>query len=146
MPAMRLHAPSTSPKPRIPRRQQKYEQPVLDASAKLLRVVPEIYTIWNFRREALSPILAAGGEAAVKAAEGELALTQACLTENPKSYSTWHHRKWVVAHGLGSLVRELALVSKARFREIVLYANFLCNSILNTLCGVALVAHSCIRC
>ncbi len=35
-----------------------------------------------------------------------------CHQENPKSYSTWHHRKWVVAQGLCSLERELALISK----------------------------------
>ncbi len=37
----------------------------------------QIYTVWNFRREALGPVLAAGGEAAARACEGELALTQA---------------------------------------------------------------------
>lgn len=42
----------------------------------------------------------------------ELALTQACLQENPKSYSTWHHRKWVVLKGLADLNAELKLVSR----------------------------------
>lgn len=35
----------------------------------------QIYTIWNFRREALTPVFEAGGEAAQKASDGELALT-----------------------------------------------------------------------
>jgi hypothetical protein len=39
----------------------------------------QIYTIWNYRREALEPIFAAGGEAAQAASAAELALTQACL-------------------------------------------------------------------
>ncbi|KAG2496268.1 hypothetical protein HYH03_005501 [Edaphochlamys debaryana] len=95
------------------RKQRKYEPAILDASAKLLKVVPEIYTLWNYRREALEPAFAAGGEAAQKASEGELALTQAALMDNPKSYSAWHHRKWVVAKGLASLDRELAVISKA---------------------------------
>eukprot|EP00879_Flechtneria_rotunda_P012814 GHRR01013380.1.p1 GENE.GHRR01013380.1~~GHRR01013380.1.p1 ORF type:complete len:149 (+),score=36.73 GHRR01013380.1:268-714(+) len=94
------------------RRQHRYDEAALKASEKLLKVVPEIYTIWNYRREALQPILKAGGEAAQKAADNELALTQACLLENPKSYSTWHHRKWVVLQGLADLQKELKLVAR----------------------------------
>jgi hypothetical protein len=37
---------------------------------------------------------------------------QACLTENPKSYSTWHHRKWVVLQGHADLQREMKLVNR----------------------------------
>mmetsp|Transcript_19954 Transcript_19954/g.55579 ORF Transcript_19954/g.55579 Transcript_19954/m.55579 type:complete len:385 (-) Transcript_19954:202-1356(-) len=95
------------------RKQQRYDPVVMDASAKLLKVVPEIYTIWNFRREALTPVFEAGGEPAQKASNTELALTQACLLENPKSYSTWHHRKWVVLKGMCNLEAELRLVSNA---------------------------------
>lgn len=35
----------------------------------------QIYTIWNFRREALASVFEAGGEAAKKASDTELALT-----------------------------------------------------------------------
>jgi geranylgeranyl transferase type-2 subunit alpha len=72
----------------------------------------QLYTVWNYRREALAPAFDAGGEEAQQAADGELALTQACLQENPKSYSTWHHRKWVVKKGLANLQLELKLVAK----------------------------------
>eukprot|EP00887_Chlorella_sp_A99_P001811 scaffold19.g1811.t1 len=84
----------------------------LGLAAKLLELNPEVYTVWNWRREALAPVLAAGGEAAVAAAAGELAVTERALHRNPKSYSTWHHRKWVVGHRLSSLERELELVGQ----------------------------------
>eukprot|EP00798_Chlamydomonas_sp_ICE-L_P016048 gene16048-22184_t len=95
------------------RRKMRYDDMVMDAAAKLLKVVPEIYTIWNYRREALAPAFEAGGDAAQKASNGELALTQACLADNPKSYSTWHHRKWIVLKGYADLQAELELIGKA---------------------------------
>mmetsp|Transcript_37806 Transcript_37806/g.84312 ORF Transcript_37806/g.84312 Transcript_37806/m.84312 type:complete len:375 (+) Transcript_37806:69-1193(+) len=95
------------------RKLKRYDDTVMVASANLLKVVPEIYTLWNFRREALTPVFEAGGAAAQQASDQELALTFACLSENPKSYSTWHHRKWTVLKGLCSLPAELKLISKA---------------------------------
>lgn len=116
----------------------------LEVSATLLRLNPEVYTAWNHRKEALEPVLSAGGarrrpgkglgracsneiswaapvnmslpslplvgESAVEAAAKELQLTQEALMRNPKSYSAWHHRKWVLGYGLSSLEAELVLV------------------------------------
>ena len=44
-------------------------------------VSPQIYTLWNYRREALEGVLGAGGEVAHKASAGELALTQVTAHE-----------------------------------------------------------------
>jgi len=43
---------------------------------------------------------------------GRRAQTQAALRKNPKSYGTWHHRRWVVCQGHCSLERELALCAQ----------------------------------
>lgn len=95
------------------RKKRWYHSTALSASAKLLKVVPELYTLWNFRREALQDVFSGGGPAAQEATEVELALTMACLKENPKSYSTWHHRKWVINWGKADLNQELKLVNSA---------------------------------
>jgi geranylgeranyl transferase type-2 subunit alpha len=111
----------------------RHDAAALTAADRLLRVVPELYTVWNFRREAAQPVLDAaveaaqrlreknknkGGEddqddraptataAAAAVAKGEAALaaelelSQACLRENPKSYCTWHHRRWALDQGV----------------------------------------------
>jgi geranylgeranyl transferase type-2 subunit alpha len=107
----------------------RHDSAALTAADRLLRVVPELYTVWNFRREAAQGALqealkaakelreqqeqrddadnddnnerrraaVAKGEAAVNA---ELELSQACLQENPKSYCTWHHRRWALDQGV----------------------------------------------
>lgn len=45
-------------------------------TALVVTPLAQIYTIWNYRREALQPVFEAGGDAAAAASEAELALTQ----------------------------------------------------------------------
>lgn len=53
-----------------------------------------------------------GPEAARKAAAQELHVTQAALMRNPKSYGSWHYRKWIIEHRLLPLEKELQLVQQ----------------------------------
>lgn len=132
-----------------------YDKETLALAAKLLEQNPELYTVWNYRREALHNQLkvgasaapidnlhcastmraavssttetasvsswwkaficlqgADGPEAARKVAAQELQLTQAALTRNPKSYSSWHYRKLITEQQLLPLEDELQLVQQ----------------------------------
>ena len=53
-----------------------------------------------------------GHEVAQKIAQQEMQVTQAALTRNPKSYSSWHHRKWIIQTHLVPLDAELRLVKQ----------------------------------
>jgi geranylgeranyl transferase type-2 subunit alpha len=94
------------------RASRNYDPRNLELSARLLELNPEIYTVWNYRREALQPPISNGGDEAVTVVAQELALTERALMRNPKSYATWHHRRWAVDAGCCSLEKELALVGK----------------------------------
>jgi geranylgeranyl transferase type-2 subunit alpha len=94
------------------RKDHEYGEESLKMSEKLLEMNPEMYTVWNYRREYLAPILEGGGDVAVEAVTHELGLTEKALMKNPKSYSTFHHRKWIVSSGFCSLEHELVLVEK----------------------------------
>ena len=48
---------------------RRYDPETLALGGKLLELHPEVYTVWNHRREALQPVLAAGGDAAVTAVQ-----------------------------------------------------------------------------
>jgi len=87
-----------------------YDPALLKMSEKLVEMNPEMYTVWNYRRAYLDPVLAGGGDGAVDAAGRELEVTARALMQNPKSYSTFHHRRWVVSQGFCSLEKEVALV------------------------------------
>ncbi|KAL4433395.1 hypothetical protein ABPG77_010248 [Micractinium sp. CCAP 211/92] len=91
---------------------KRYDAESMALAGKLLELHPEVYSVWNFRREALQPVLDAGGEPAVAVVASELALIERALQKNPKSYSAWHHRRWIVAKGFCSLERELQLVGR----------------------------------
>jgi len=70
-----------------------------DLTAQLLRVNPDNYSVWNYRRQ----ILFASGETAPESwkappdvAQEELVMSAEALKRQPKSYPAWYHRKWIL--------------------------------------------------
>jgi len=73
-----------------------YTPEALKVSAKMLHINPEFYTLWNFRRKALTVYLESEASFVEKAKclEDELNLIVAGLRQNSKCYWVWHHRVW----------------------------------------------------
>mmetsp|Transcript_10997 Transcript_10997/g.20160 ORF Transcript_10997/g.20160 Transcript_10997/m.20160 type:complete len:502 (-) Transcript_10997:15-1520(-) len=83
---------------------------LLTLTEKMLTVNPDPSHLWNIRREMLLhvPVPTAANDNAADnldnsnapsksssfEVQAELTLTAHCLQRNPKSYSSWHHRKW----------------------------------------------------
>ncbi|KAJ1918926.1 Rab geranylgeranyltransferase [Mycoemilia scoparia] len=84
-------------------------------TTKLLRMNPELHSIWNYRRLIIISILSNMPEEASKQEylDQELQFLEQIIRKNIKSYWMWNHRRWVLeAMPNPSWDRELALVSK----------------------------------
>lgn len=46
-------------------------------------------------------------------AASELAVTEKSLNENPKSYSAWHHRMWIIKKGFSSPKDEIKQMNRS---------------------------------
>ncbi|KAM3185963.1 hypothetical protein ACTXT7_005311 [Hymenolepis weldensis] len=80
------------------RHARDYDLGILEKLSELLEQCPDMFTLWNYRREIL---LASNSESVDNRAamyDKELAMTARCLQKNPKSYATWHHRSWVMSN------------------------------------------------
>ncbi|XP_063901682.1 geranylgeranyl transferase type-2 subunit alpha-like [Zophobas morio] len=82
-----------------------YNKDSLALSAQLLTINPDIYTLWNYRKEVVLIEIkksyqdeVADDQKLIHFFEEELRLTEQCLLSNPKSYGSWHHRYWILNH------------------------------------------------
>lgn len=118
-----------------------YNPSDLQLCALILSSNPDVYTLWNYRKEAVlieiktkyASIIdscfcnvcvnyltdfreGAGDEGRaelVEFLENEIKLTEQCLLSNPKSYGAWHHRFWVLErHPEPKWQREFDLCTK----------------------------------
>ncbi|KAG8239173.1 hypothetical protein J437_LFUL017992 [Ladona fulva] len=70
---------------------------ILQITEQLLCGNPDIYTLWNVRREVLKVFQDSKlNEMFEEDLKGELRVTEAALRSNPKSYGAWHHRMWAL--------------------------------------------------
>ncbi|KAJ0181880.1 hypothetical protein K1T71_002602 [Dendrolimus kikuchii] len=80
------------------RKSSELDKELLELTGKVLSSNPDIYTLWNIRRDILN-IFRKNNEADESLSQmfdAELHLTEYCLKINPKSYCAWHQREWVL--------------------------------------------------
>ncbi|KAM3964836.1 rab geranylgeranyltransferase subunit alpha [Aphomia sociella] len=81
------------------RKKEEMDKELLEITGKVLTSNPDIYTLWNIRREILNIFkvdMESEKEKLSELYDDELHLTEYCLKINPKSYCTWHQREWVL--------------------------------------------------
>ncbi|CAH0478248.1 unnamed protein product [Peronospora belbahrii] len=97
------------------KKQQCYEPSVLPLTSHLLLLNPEFHTIWNYRRQVIDALSEKAENPVAQMqemAKTELKLTMDALQRNPKSYSAWFQRKWIIDRGQGDLKKEIGLCDK----------------------------------
>ncbi|CAH2988757.1 unnamed protein product [Chilo suppressalis] len=80
------------------RNEGELDQELLELTGNVLTSNPDIYTLWNIRREIIIIYKkdVKMKENMSKLYDSELQLTEYCLKINPKSYGSWHQREWVL--------------------------------------------------
>ncbi|KYM77155.1 Geranylgeranyl transferase type-2 subunit alpha [Atta colombica] len=77
------------------RKDKKWDDELLLVTKRMLLNNSDIYTLWNIRREFFENN-ECNEEDYKQLLENEMSLTEQCLKDNPKSYSVWHQRCWVM--------------------------------------------------
>ncbi|XP_043486538.1 polycomb protein eed-B-like isoform X2 [Polistes fuscatus] len=94
------------------REEKIWDDDMLFLTEKVLLENSDIHTLWNIRREAFQNNNR-NEENYTNLLEKELTLTENCLRNNPKSYSVWHQRWWVMEHlQKPDWIKELTLCTK----------------------------------
>lgn len=75
---------------------EQYDTELLQLTAGVLTRNPDVFTLWNVRREYLLKLKSEKPDEVQETFTKDLQLTEQCLQVNPKSYSAWHHRCWIL--------------------------------------------------
>ena len=120
------------------RREGNKSPEALNLTANLLRINPDYYTLWNYRREILismhgeslglsidididiSKDHSISNSSRSKIAEdigsvvrdGEMKLSQEAIMKNPKSYGAWWHRVWIMQRFQCDYIAEIGLCTQ----------------------------------
>ncbi|KAK1942645.1 Geranylgeranyl transferase type-2 subunit alpha [Phytophthora citrophthora] len=95
--------------------QKLYEPSVLPLTSHLLLLNPEFHVVWSYRRQVIDALVQKAEDPETEQqelAQTELKLTLDALQRNPKSYSAWFQRQWIIDRGLGDLKKEIGLCNK----------------------------------
>ena len=106
----------------VKRANKEYDQASLVQTEKFSFLSPDFNTLWNYRREILLHLFEQGQDE-YSTLEGKLGVIKKELeflfkgiARNPKSYTLWFHRQWVIEQGL-ELEREYIAVVKQNALE-----------------------------
>ncbi|KAI4465028.1 protein farnesyltransferase alpha subunit/rab geranylgeranyl transferase alpha subunit [Holotrichia oblita] len=100
------------------RKEYPFNKHSLMLCAQVLTVNPDVYTLWNYRKEVVLQQIEMSKDKEVDDVlitflENEIKLTEQCLLDNPKSYSSWHHRYWILQrHPKPNWQHEFNLITK----------------------------------
>ncbi|GAA5969469.1 hypothetical protein JCM11641_008124 [Rhodosporidiobolus odoratus] len=117
---------------------KEHTQEALDLTARILSLNPEFQTGWGIRRRILLDGILKGADAPTRQQilESDLQLCNISLKQNPKNYSVWEHRKWVLETmpdadwGIEMKMVELYLEKDGRNFHSWDYRRYLVSSIL----------------
>ena len=96
----------------LQRAARQYDPASYGLTAKLIELNPDFYTLWNFRKEIVLDCIAKTPAERSSLLNAELDLSFKALLKNPKCYSAWHHRLWVLDLDAEPVDREMALCTK----------------------------------
>lgn len=83
---------------------------MLQLTHKVLSADPDYYTLWNIRRETIDVLTQSNSDAIGEMLSKELHFLESCLKVNPKSYSAFLQRRWVMTkHPSPDWTSELSL-------------------------------------